>query len=129
MRSLILIAVASLGLAACQPQTTEPVTNSNVAVTAPAGDCGLASNTIYDEKALFAAETAYNIPANAYVNLGDRLPADRKAQAKAALIQAYDYLKLARVAYGAGDGCTLKQYSDLAQAFGNRAKGFMPASN
>ncbi len=127
MRNYILIA-AVLGLAACQPQTTEPNTNSNIAVNSAATDCGLASDTVLDEKALFAAETAYNIPANAYVSLGDRLTADRKAQAKAALISAYDYLKLARAAYAAGDGCKLKQFSDLAQAFGNRAKASIPVS-
>jgi hypothetical protein len=127
MRSLIVI--ATVALAACSPNV-DPVSNSNVAapVITPvaANDCGLTRTTLLDERALFAAETAYNIPADAYVNLGDKLPAATKLQAKTALIQAYDYLLLARKAYAAADGCSLKRYSDLAVALGDKAKALLP---
>jgi len=126
MRSLIIIVCMTFGLAACQPQST---VNSNadagaVITNTVSGDCGIASNTLADEKALFAAETAYNVPADAYVKLGSQLSADKRAAARAALMKAYEYLKLARKAYAAADGCSLKEYSDLAQAFGNEAKRF-----
>lgn len=128
MRNILLIC-AAFGLAACQPQG-DINTNSNVAVSndAAASDCGIASDTIIDEKVLFAAETAYNIPAHAYVTLdaAGKLSPEIKTAVRPQLIKAYDYLKLARTAYSAGDGCSLKQYSNLAQAFANKAKSILP---
>lgn len=132
MKHLILIAAAALGLTACQP--TAPVTSNGDTVTnqasaqPAANDCGLTKGTLLDEKALFAAETAYNVPAHAYVTFDGtgKLPANVKAVAKPLLVQAYDALKLARTAYAAGDGCSLKRYSDLAVALGNKAKGILP---
>lgn len=134
MRSFILIAGAALALAACQPQPSDVQTNSNVAVSntsiaaQSSHDCGLASNTTADEKALFVAETAYNIPAHAYVTLDGtgKLPANIKVIVKPKLIQLYSYLKLARSAYNAGDGCSLKTYSDLAKALGDQVNGILP---
>jgi hypothetical protein len=130
MRKLILIACAAF-MAACTPSTStdEPNTNSNVStnVTQP-GNCGIASNTLADEKALFAAETAYNVPAHAYVTADatGKLPASVKAQVRPLLIQAYDGLKLARAAYAAADGCSLNSYSNLVVSLGDRAKALLP---
>jgi hypothetical protein len=132
MRALIIL--AALGLAACQPQASDPNYNVNTSTpvndtaVAPADDCGLASDTLVDEKALIAAETAYNLPAHAYVTFdatGNITP-ELKAKVRPLLIKSYDALKLARVAYNAGDGCSLKRYSDLAQAFGSQAKALLP---
>lgn len=125
MRSITLIAIAALGLAACQPQASDPNYNVNAATPASTetSDCGIASNTLADEKVLFAAETAYNIPADAYVR-AMAVPETLNARnaARPYLLKAYDYLKLARTAYKAGDGCSLQQYSDLAKQFGDQAK-------
>src|SRR5690349_289427 len=100
MRSLILLGSISLALAACQPGTADYNTNSNgsAAVTnndviaANGSGCGLASNTVKDEQALLVAETAYNIPAQAYVELGSKLNADTRIKVRDYLVQAYGYL-------------------------------------
>lgn len=129
MKKIILFVSLAL-LAACTPATTDEgiaISNTNVAISAPASDCGIASNTLVDEKLLFAAETGYNIPADAYVR-AIPIAATKAARAKAQplLVEAYRYLKLARTAYAAGDGCSLKLYSDAAKAFGDRAKALLP---
>lgn len=130
MRSLILIAVAAIGLSACQPTANEPNTNSNVAIATTGSGCGIASNTLADEKVLFAAETAYNIPANAYVTFDatGKLPSDIKAKIRPLLIQAYNGLKLARAAYNAGDTCSLNSYANLVKTLGNQAQSLLPKS-
>lgn len=128
MRNFILIAVAAIGLAACTPDdNTHIETNSNGAVAADT-DCGLASDTTLDEKALFSAESAYNVAAHSYVTLDaqGKLSAEVKAQARPALIAAFDGLKLARQAYQAADGCSLQRYVDVVQTAAHRAKGIMP---
>ncbi len=124
MRSLIL--VAALALVACQPATTGEPPNTNSNITAVDSGCGIASNTLADEKALFTAETAYNVPADAYVKLGANLPADKRAAVRKVLIQAYDALKLARAAYKAGDGCSLNSYVNLVNTLGTQAKTILP---
>jgi hypothetical protein len=125
MRNYILIAATIMGLAAFTPNDSPAVNNHVAAETA---SCGITSNTLADEKALFTAETAYNIPADAYVRFdaAGQLPASVKATVRPLLIKAYDALKLARAAYNAGDGCSLKRYSDLAEALGNQAKAALP---
>jgi hypothetical protein len=126
------LALAALSLAACQPQASDPNYNVNNTGAIPANEvavndnCGITSNTLADEKALFAAETAYNVPADAYVRLMTTLPAETRAKVRPLLIEAYKYLKLARTAYNAGDGCSLKQYSDLAKSLGDQAKAILP---
>ena len=129
MRKLILILGAALAVAACQPTDSVSTGNTNVAVanTTDAG-CGVTSNTLVDEKLLFTAETAYNIPADAYVRAEatGKLPADIKATVRPLLIQAYEALKLARTAYKAGDGCSLKRYADLAVLLGSKAQLALP---
>jgi hypothetical protein len=132
MKKVVLMLALAMGLAACQPNppvennVVDVVSVNNTAAVEPT-DCGLTSNTLLDEKALFAAETAYNIPADAYVR-AMAVPATLQARtaARPYLLKAYDYLKLARTAYTAGDGCSLKQYSDLAKQFGDQAKALLP---
>jgi hypothetical protein len=128
MRKLIL-GICALGLIACQPNvgTNDVATNSNTVVTnVEATNCGITHNTLSDEKALFVAETAYNVPADAYVRLSNTLPANVKATVRPKLIQLYNYLKLARTAYNAGDGCSLKRYSELADALGKQVSSLLP---
>lgn len=103
------------------------------AATAVSGDptrCGLASGTLVDERALYAAETAYNVPANTYVTFdtAGKLPASVKAVARPALVKAYAALKLARSAYAAGDVCGLKAYAETATSFANNAKALLPGN-
>lgn len=130
MRSLTLIVGLSvLGLAACQPQPgVESNSNVTVSNSVAVADCGVASNTLADEKTLFAAETAYNVAANAYVNFdaSGKLPADIKATVRPKLMSAYGYLKLARSAYNAANGCQLKQYTDLVSQLAGQARSLMP---
>lgn len=132
MKKFVLLCGMAIGLMACQPQVSDPATNSNVTVgtnqtieTTPS-NCGISSGTNDDEKALLTAETAYNVPAQAYVKLGGNLPATTRAQVRAYLIQAYDYLKLARTAYNAADNCSLARYRDLTEAVGGKAKALLP---
>ena len=68
----------------------------------------LGANTAIDEKALWNAEAAYNVPAAAYVSADRRglLSADVKASIKPLLVKAYDLLKAARAAYRVGDAAT-----------------------
>src|SRR5690606_2424338 len=90
---------------------------SAVAVALSMGACATSAppappitghQTVLDERALFAAEAAYNVAANAYLAAGQTnvLPEARRAQAKAALEQAYQALLLARSAYAVSDAAT-----------------------
>lgn len=133
MLKTLFAVIAAVGLVACSPQASDPNYNVNATsavenTISPQADCGLASDTVLDEKALFAAETAYNVPAHAYVTFDSKgqLPPELKAKVRPILISAYTYLKLARKAYNAGDGCSLKNYTDLAKGLGDQAKGLLP---
>ena len=130
MRKLILICGAALAITACQPNpavnnNSDVIVNNNVEAPVTS-DCGVASNTLADEKALFVAETAYNVAADAYVKLASTLPTDKRASARKLLIQAYDALKLARAAYKAGDGCSLNSYVELVKTLGAQAQAILP---
>lgn len=92
MKLLTLVVVAALGFTAgCAAVTTPPPVS--------------AQQTLIDERALFAAEAAYNVAANAYLVADGQgvLSAPVKAQAKGFLGQAYAALRLARSAYTVGD--------------------------
>lgn len=120
-RFLSLIAVGLL--AACAVPASGPV--------ASAATCGLAAGTLLDEKALYGAETAYNVPANAYVTLdanGQLSPAI-KAKARPMLINAFAALKLARTAYAAGNACGFQDAIKNAMSFASQAKAFLPSHN
>lgn len=103
------------------------------AVAAVSGDptrCGLAAGTLVDERALYAAETAYNVPANAYVTFdaAGKLSPELKGKVRPVLIKAYAALKLARSAYAAGDVCGLKGYADTVTSFATNAKALLPGN-
>lgn len=83
MKKLLLgLALASLSLVGC---TTTSVGES----------------TKIDNQAMFAAEAAYNVPAQAYVaaDANDKLSPAVKATVKPVLVDAYGYLLIARCAY------------------------------
>lgn len=130
MRSFVLIAVAALGLVACKPQAADQNYNINAAtpVAELAHDCGIAANTLADEKALFAAETAYNIAADAYVRASGtgQLPAAVKAVVQPKMVQAYAALKLARQAYTLGQTCNLLKAVELTKSLATQAKTLLP---
>lgn len=91
-------------------------------------DCGLASGMVMDEKALYAVETAYNVPANAYVTFdaAGKIPPDLKAQVRPLLLKAYDALKVARGAYAVGNSCDFFTAVANVKYFANAAKALMP---
>lgn len=131
------VGALALTLVSCGLTPPPETANSNGAATASAvanataASCGLAAGTLVDERALFAAETAYNVPANAYVQLdaAGRLSGDVKARARGALVEAYRLLQLARSAYRLGDVCGLANYAGAATSFANRARDILPRSN
>jgi hypothetical protein len=140
MRKLILIAALSAGLMACSsdPFTdNEPNTNSNVAVPAnpnynidvAGNNCGIAVGTALDEKVLLTAETAYNVPAFAYVSFDQNakvLSPKLKSEIKPMLVQAYEMLKLARQAYNAGNACDLQKYVELTKNISSAVTAKLP---
>lgn len=99
MRKLALTLLIGASLAGCTTLAGSSVSTSTCA------SGGVASFTVLDDKAVYAAEALYNVPAYAYVsaNKNGTLPASVKAWAKPKLIQLYSMLKLARAAYKAGD--------------------------
>ena len=123
-------ALACLALAACQP--SEPVNNNSssgpVATVPSPASCGLAAGTLVDERTLYGAETAYNVPAHAYVTADatGKLPADLKARVRPLLVESYRLLQLARSAYKLGDVCGLNNYAAGARNFAERAKAILP---
>ena len=127
MRSLILIAAAALAVAACKPQAADENYNVNSSVTAPT--CGIATNTLADEKTLFSAETAYNVAADAYVRLDatGKIPANIKAAVRPKMIDAYAALKVARQAYNLGQTCNLLTAVATVKQLSSDAKALLPA--
>lgn len=141
-------AFACLSLAAaCSPMDDPAVGNGNgaVAVEQPgpvaeaplgvvAGDpkdatrCGLAAGTLADERALFTAETAYNVPAHAFVTFdrAGRLPVALKASVRPLLVRSYAYLQAARSAYRLGDVCSLASAVAGARQLADSAKALLP---
>lgn len=137
MKKLTFIAaLACIGLAACQPTPTPapsngtPVSEPSANVTGPAS-CGLAADTLVDERVLYAAEAAYNVPAHAYVTLdgAGQLSAELKASVRPKLVEAYRLLRVARSAYKLGDVCQLNEAASAATRFANEARALLPGSN
>lgn len=119
MRKLILFASCLALLGGCTP-TPGPGTLPP--------DCGITANTLADEKALYAAESVYNVAATAYLSFDETGLADPKvkARAQAALVQSYAALKVARDAYAIGRTCDF--YTAVAKAtnLANQAKSLLP---
>lgn len=108
------IAIAlSMPLAACQNFTP------NVPVTT--------KSTLLDEKALYAAETAYNTVAYTYIHLSenDQIDGELKATVKGKLLLAADALKALRLAYETGDSNTFASQLVKFNALVNEVKGLL----
>lgn len=121
MRKIMLAAVLGLSLSLGACVSTEGVAPNS---------CGIAADTVKDEKAMYAAELAYNIPANAYVTLDAQglLSTETKAKVRPHLISAYNALTVARTAHKLSNTCAfynatalVKQSSDAAKALLNIA--------
>lgn len=113
------IAGACLATAACAPV---------IVGNAP---LPIAQASTLDEKALIAAETAFNVPAYAYVELDAKglLSDSLKADLKPLLLGGYEALKAARLAYEAGDAETFNAQVEAALKFAETANGFLPKGN
>ena len=127
MKLSILAVAASLALAACGTTVGPPA--DVIVVNRPPVPAGTTTISEAAQKALYAAEAAYNVPAQAYVTLNrsGRLPADVKAKAKPLLQQAYQGLKLARQAAAAGDTVGVMFQAGEAQRLAAAAKALLPA--
>lgn len=123
MNKFFLIACAALSLSACATFDTASAPPVNGVAS-----CGLLANTLTDEKAMIGAETAYNAPAYAYVQLdaAGKLTPAMKATAKPLLLKAYEYLTLARTARNTGAVCSFYSDVELASSFANQAKAILP---
>lgn len=127
-----LLACAALVAACQQPGSTPPpATGSAVAIgpTAPSGAaCKPLGGTVADERALHLAETAYNVPAHAYVTANDtgKLPAEVKAVVKPLLQESFRLLKLAREAYCMADFVAMEGYANGSKILADKAKADLP---
>lgn len=126
--------IAALAFLAPGCAALSAVTGAIPPVAGQAGG-GVASGTLLDEKALYAAETAYNVPATAYktIDQAQKPPmaaaqwAAIKPTAKALLVDAKKYLDGARAAYALGDAATFGAQLDAAKALLATVKTLMPA--
>lgn len=104
MKNYAIMLAACIGLlvGACASTSGPPIQVVQNATPVPSGKTPISAAA---QKALYAAEAAYNVPAQAYVTLNrsGALSADLKAKTKPLLQQAYQGLKLARQAAAAGD--------------------------
>lgn len=107
----LLILFTALSLGACTQLRTASDVIAVVTSPAPLGD-----RIVMDEKAAYAAEAFYNIPAQAYVSADQRglIPVSLRIQLKTRLLRMADYLKLVRQAYAVGDATSFSQrYHEL----------------
>lgn len=121
------LAIGCLALAACTP--SNPVANNTVDPpprAAPGNS--LAEATVMDEKALYAVEAAYNVPAHAYVTADGKglLNSALKARVKPLLVQAYAALKTARAAYATGNARTFTEAKASVERLAAEASAILP---
>lgn len=106
----ILVILPSLLMLAPLPACSTIETVRDVAALAtspvPLGDF-----TVLDDKAMFAAEAVYNVPAQAYVSANSRglVKPPLKATLKPMLVAMGDTLRLCRTAYKIGDLTSFNQ--------------------
>ncbi len=100
IRKYLALACLAIACMACTPDLA-----NNVASSGPPANTGVASRTMLDERLLYAAEAAYNVPAQAYVvaNSRGQVSPELKARVKPLLTQAYARLQDARRLYALGN--------------------------
>jgi hypothetical protein len=102
-------------LAGCQQALQGGIAgNAGVIVSTPV--CTL---TTADQKAMWAAEAAYNIPSSAYISANSRglVSPELKATLKPKLVTAYEWLKGARAAYKICNRDSLMDYKRALETF------------
>lgn len=119
MRRTMLASLVIVGLFACSdPMGPGPVTPSTVAETVDA-----------QTEALYVAEAAYNVPAQAYVQLDEagKLSPQLKARVQPWLVKAYQALAAARAAYTISDAVTFRDRVRAAEELADEALKLLPA--
>lgn len=131
MKRMIFAAIAALAVAGCQPSTA-PVEASNAptpAASASAAPVAVAACEMTDT-AMYAAEAAYNAPAAAYVSADAKglLSSDVKAEVKPKLVDAYGWLKKARLFYSARDAVGFCGSTASLKSLAGAALALLPAN-
>jgi hypothetical protein len=128
MKLFPLLLVAAMALSACTPNA--PSSASTNAPPAATSSGGVLSHTVADEKAMYAAEAAYNVAASAYISADTRglLSASVKAAVKPKLQAAYAALKTLRDAYALGNTSNFSALYSNAVRLANDAKALLPSS-
>lgn len=87
-----------------------------------------AEQTLIDEKAMYAAEAAYNLAAEAYITADavGALAPDTKAKVKPIFAKAYEALKAARTAYSLSNAASFYEQTALVKQLANEAKALIP---
>lgn len=101
------------------------------AVAVATSSTPLGDRTVMDERAMYAAEALYNVPAQAYVTADTRgllTPAMRRA-VRPVLVEARQVLLTVREAYRVGDATTFGQRVAALRALKERALALLPATN
>lgn len=126
MKTYLVVLCAALVFSGCG-STLKPAPDITVVKAAPV-PTGTTPISEAAQKALYAAETAYNVPAQAYVTLSrnGQLPAAVKAKAKPLLLEAYHGLELARQAAAAGDTLGVLAQAGEVQKWAAAAKAALP---
>jgi len=121
LRLLLLVPLA-IGLEAC------PLGDAvqSVSSSTPMGDA-----IKMDEQGMWAVETIYNVPAQAYVSADTRgvLPANVKAIVRPWLIELRRLLLDVRAAYAIGDAATFNARIAAMQQLKARIMARLPAAN
>jgi hypothetical protein len=120
------MALCLLATPACDTLRTASEAVSLATSPTPLGD-----RTVMDERAMYAAEALYNVPAQAYVTADTRgllTPAVRAA-VRPILIQARQALLAVREAYRVGDATTFGQRVAALRSLKDRAMSLLPATN
>lgn len=127
-RNKVALAAAVFGTLLLTPLAACTQLQQGNITSIPGVTTSVCSHTAYDEKAMYALEALYNVPAQAYVTADQRglINATLKAQLKPKLQQAYTYLKGARAAYEICDTTTLGSYQTALQKFHDEILPLIP---
>jgi predicted small secreted protein len=114
MRKILLLAACALAMPLAACDTVGGIANSIPAVGQYTTVC---ANSTADEKALYAVEAAYNVPAGAYRSANSRglITPTLKAQIKPKLQTLAKYVLGAREARKACNMVALGQYQEAAE--------------
>ena len=113
MKRLILL-FAALSLTACGANS--PIRTATDAIAIATSSTPIGDRIKMDEKAAYAAEALYNVPAFAYVSADQRglVSPELRSVLRPKLITMATWLKLVRQAYAVGDATSFSQrYREL----------------